>query len=171
MAVGVATRVLVRPKVRHGRRLSRRRQFEARPAIRRSATDGGLPGTAPRCAWKSGNAALSASWKPVPGRRCTLAIFIREPWRQSFLRTARRCSWNSPAGPGNSNIDRQLSIFGLGERTERMHPYDPGHHYEEMCPVDGRTLLVAHYELGPPNRGAWNGSRGLNSQATANSCG
>jgi hypothetical protein len=58
---------------------------------------------------------------------------------------------------GKEQLVRRQAVVDIrsGERTERMHAYDPFHYSEVMSPVSDRTLLVAHYELAPRHSMEW----------------
>lgn len=54
------------------------------------------------------------------------------------------------AGGKGELVHRQTVVdIQSGERTERMHAYDPFRYFEQMSPIDDRTLLVAHYAVNP----------------------
>jgi hypothetical protein len=48
---------------------------------------------------------------------------------------------------GAGQLEHRQAVVDIrtGERTERMHPYDPFNYHEEMSPIDDRTLLAVHY--------------------------
>lgn len=75
----------------------------------------------------------------------------------SFFADGQAFFMEFAGGAGQLEHRQAMVDIRTGQRTERMHQYDPFHYFELMCPVEDRSLLVARYRLDKsgPGRMEW----------------